>query len=121
MQTGGGYFQDPDHQASWSVTWEADSMDLLHYQFERIYEQADWNFAASVADGELVVWTPAGTQRLEVTPDVLLEYEWAWRMNALRPQGLTTIRAPFCYLSRWNDAAGRPVPQQQGHAAPGHG
>lgn len=111
VQTAGGYFQDGTHQASWSVTWDRNSMALLDYHFERSYEEADWNFSARLEAGKLLTQTPEETQTLALTPDVLLEYEWAWRVNALRPQSVTAIQAPFCYLNRWEAAAGKSGPQ----------
>jgi membrane protease YdiL (CAAX protease family) len=110
VKTSTGYFKDGNHTAAWSATWDTNTMDLLEFTFERTYEEAESNFRAAVRDGRLVVENSTGTQELAVTPDDLVEYEWAWRTNALRPQFITSIQAPFVRMSLWDAGAGRSYP-----------
>ncbi|MCL5994551.1 MAG: 2-oxo acid dehydrogenase subunit E2, partial [Chloroflexi bacterium] len=66
--------------------------------------------AQEVKDGRLVVENAAGAQELALSPDDLVEYEWAWRTNALKPQSITSIQAPFVYMSLWDDEAEKSYP-----------
>ena len=74
-------------------------MDLLDFTFERTCQEAAGNFGAVLKEGRLVVEDSTGAQELAVSPDVLLAYEWAWRTHALKPPVVSSIRAPFVYLS----------------------
>jgi hypothetical protein len=93
-----GHFKDAAHTAAWSATYAVTGMDLLAYSYERTYPTGS-SFRATLMDGRLIVDDGAGVQELPVTPDVLVEYEWAWRTNALRPQWFTTIQAPYVDLA----------------------
>jgi hypothetical protein len=110
VNTSFGFFKDGDHHAAWSVTWDSNTMNLLDFSYERAYADAAANVRAIVKDGRLVVETAAAIQELAVSPDTLMEYEWAWRVNALRPQVFTSIQSSFCYLLQWNEQAGKSSP-----------
>jgi hypothetical protein len=113
VNTSSGFFKDGGHHADWSATWDPNSMNLLDFSFERTYADAVANVHAVVKDGRLDVETAAATQELAVSPDTLMEYEWAWRVNALRPQVFTSIQSPFCYLLLWDEKAGTSYPVLQ--------
>jgi hypothetical protein len=110
VQIGTGHVADEDHTVAWSATWNTNTMDLLEFTFERVYAEAGNDFRAAVKDGAMVVESSAGTQELALSPDDLVEYEWAWRTNALKPQSITSIQTPFIYMSLWDDDAERSYP-----------
>ena len=79
-------------------------MGLLDFTFEQAYDEAESSFSAAVKDGQMVVKNAAETQEIALSPGDLVEYEWAWRINALKPQFYTSIEAPFAHLW-WRDEA----------------
>ena len=85
-------------------------MDLLTFTYERSYENTASNFRAIIQDGQLVVDDSKGTQTISLSPDTLVEYEWAWRANALKPQVVKSIQAPFVYLSLWDEETQKSSP-----------
>ena len=82
-------------------------MGLLDFTYERTYAEAGGNLRASLKDGRLVVETSGGTQAIAVSPGDLVEYEWAWRVNALKPQVIKSIQAPFAHLLWWDKQAAK--------------
>lgn len=102
IKTSKGHFKDEDYTTAWSATWDANSLDLLDFTFERTYEEAGSNVRAAVKNGRLVVESSAGMQDIALSPGDLVAYEWAWRINALRPQVITSIQAPYAYLTWWD-------------------
>jgi membrane protease YdiL (CAAX protease family) len=105
-----GYFKDGEHSADWSATWDPNTMDLVEFNYARIYTNPESNLLATYQNNQLAVESSTETQVVSFSPDTLLEYEWAWRTNALKPQIITSIQAPFCYLYPWNEQVGRPRP-----------
>jgi membrane protease YdiL (CAAX protease family) len=103
VPTGTGDIRDGNHTIAWSAIWNTNTMGLLAFQYERTYEETGSNLHATVRDGRLVVENSAGTQEIALSPDDLVEYEWAWRVNALKPQFFTSIQAPFAYLLWWDE------------------
>ena len=99
VATGGSLLKEGNQTLTWSATWSGDTMDLLDFTFERTCQETAGNFGAVLKEGRLVVEDSTGAQELAVSPDVLLAYEWAWRTHALKPQVVSSIRAPFVYLS----------------------
>ena len=110
IPTSGGDIQDADHAIAWSATWNIDTMGLLDFSYERTYQEAGSNVLATVKDGRLVVETSAGRQEIALAPSDLVEYEWAWRVNALKPQVITSIQAPFVHLLWWDKQGGKSHP-----------
>jgi membrane protease YdiL (CAAX protease family) len=101
--TSTGSIQYGNHTIAWSATWNTDTMGLDDFTFERTYEEAGNNLSAAVKDGRLVVEDSAGKQEIALSPDDLVEYEWAWRVNALKPQFFTSIQAPFAHMLWWDE------------------
>ena len=102
VTTSAGDFSDEEHSIAWAATWDTSSMELVDYAFERNYQAAGSNIRATLEEGQLAVEYAAGTQVIPVSPSDLVEYEWAWRVNALRPQIYRSIQAPLAYLL-WSD------------------
>jgi len=105
VRTSSGNIKDGNHSTTWSATWNTDTKGLLDFTYERIYEESGSNFRAKVEGGRLVVNNPAEAQELALSPGDLLEYEWAWRVNALKPQVFKSIQAPFAYMQWWDEQA----------------
>jgi membrane protease YdiL (CAAX protease family) len=105
-----GHFKDAEHATAWSATWDTNAMSLLDFSYERAYPDAGGDFRAVLTDGRLVVESSTGTQETTLSPRVLVEYEWAWRVQALKSQISKRILAPFAYLNRWDDQAGNSYP-----------
>jgi membrane protease YdiL (CAAX protease family) len=99
-----------NHTIAWSATWNTDTMGLDDFIYERTYEEAGNNLRAAVQDGRLVVENSAGRQEIALSPGDLVEYEWAWRVNALKPQFFTSIQAPFAYMLWWDERANKSHP-----------
>jgi hypothetical protein len=97
-----GDFKDEDHTIDWSATWDTNTMGLLDFTYARTCSEAGNNFRAAVKDGRLMVENSVGTQEIALSPSDLVEYEWAWRVQALKPQLIPSIQAPFAYLF-WRD------------------
>jgi membrane protease YdiL (CAAX protease family) len=94
----------------WSATWSTETMGLLDFIYERTYEETGNNIHATVENGRMVVEYSAGTQEIVLSPDDLVEYEWAWRVNALKPQFFTSIQAPFAHMLWWDERANKSHP-----------
>lgn len=105
-----GHFKDKEHTTAWSATWDTNTMDLLDFSYERTYAEAGSNFRAMVKDARLVVENSIGTQEIALSPGDLVDYEWAWRVQVLKPQISKHIQAPFAYLSWWDAQAGESCP-----------
>jgi membrane protease YdiL (CAAX protease family) len=110
VPTSTGDIKDGNHTTTWSATWNTETMGLLDFIYERIYEEAGSNFRATVKGGRLVVDNSTGMQEIALSPGDLVEYEWAWRVNALKPQVFTSIQAPFAYLLWRDEQAGKSHP-----------
>jgi membrane protease YdiL (CAAX protease family) len=110
VETNDGHFSDSDHTVRWTATWNATTMDLLEFSYERAYAEGGNDFRATLKEGRLVVESPAGTQELDVSPADLVDYEWAWRTNALKPQLVRSIQTPYVYLSLWDAEVGAASP-----------
>ena len=92
---------------NWSATWSTESMGLLDFSYERTYAEAGSSLHASLRDGRLLVGNSSGTQEIAVAPGDLVEYEWAWRVNALKPQVIRSIQAPFAHLMYWDEQSAK--------------
>jgi membrane protease YdiL (CAAX protease family) len=110
IPTSTGDIKDGNHTTTWSATWNTETMGLLDFIYERIYEEGGSNFRATVKDSRLVVDNSTGMQEIALSPDDLVEYEWAWRVNALKPQVFPTIQAPFAYMQWWDEQAEKSQP-----------
>jgi membrane protease YdiL (CAAX protease family) len=108
--TNTGDIKDENHSAHWSATWNTSTMDLLDFSYERIYEEARSNLRATIEDGRLLVENSAGAQEIALSPADLVEYEWAWRVNALKPQVVKSIQAPFAYMMWWDEESEKSHP-----------
>jgi membrane protease YdiL (CAAX protease family) len=95
-------FRDADRAQSWSACYRGDTMEMTAFAFERAGMAPDRDLRAALEDGRLVVRSSGREQEIEVAATDLVEYEWAWRTQALRPQFFHDIEAPFAYL-RWDD------------------
>jgi membrane protease YdiL (CAAX protease family) len=105
-----GHFKDEEHTTAWSAIWDTNTMDLLDFSYERTYAEAGSNFRAIVKDARLAVENSTGTQEIALSPGDLVDYEWAWRVQVLKPQISKHIQAPFAYLSWWDAQAGKSYP-----------
>jgi hypothetical protein len=110
VRTGTAETRDGNHTTAWSATWNTNTMGLQAFHYERIYEEAGSNLRATIQDGRLTVENSAGTQAIALSPGDLVEYEWAWRVNALKPQFFTSIQAPFARLLWWDERSGNSHP-----------
>jgi membrane protease YdiL (CAAX protease family) len=110
VPTSTGSIKYGNHTITWSATWNTDTMGLDDFTYERTYEEAGNNLRAAVKDGWLVVESSAGRQEIALSAGDLVEYEWAWRVNALKPQFFTSIQAPFAYMLWWDEQAEKPHP-----------
>ena len=110
VKTSTGYFKEGDHSISWSATWDTNTMGLVDFAYERTYTEDGSNFHASIKDGRLVVENSEGMQEVTLSPSDLVEYEWAWRVNALKPQIIRSIQAPFAHMSWWDEQARKSYP-----------
>ncbi|HVN53857.1 MAG TPA: type II CAAX endopeptidase family protein [Anaerolineaceae bacterium] len=106
VKTSAGNIKDDNHSVRWSAVWNTDTMGLLDFAYERTYEGAGNSVRASVEEGRMVVENSAGTQEIDLSPDDLVEYEWAWRVNVLKPQFFTSIQAPFAHILWWDEQTG---------------
>ncbi len=102
ITTSSGNFKDEDHTLTWSATWDTNTMGLLDFTYARTYTETGRNIHAAIKDGRLAVENSVGTQVIALGPSDLVEYEWAWRVQALKPQLFRTIQAPFAYIL-WSD------------------
>jgi hypothetical protein len=110
VSTSTGAIKEGNHSTSWSATWDTNTMGLLDFQYDRTYSETGSNLHAALKDGRLVVENSAGRQEITLSPSDLLEYEWAWRVNALKPQFFTSIQAPFAYMLWRDERAGNSHP-----------
>ena len=105
-----GHFMDEEHTTAWSATWDTNTMNLLDFSYARTYAEAESNFLATIKDARLVVEDSTGVQDIALSSADFVDYEWAWRAQALKPQISKHIQAQFVYLSSWDPEAGKSYP-----------
>ena len=117
LRTLGSYYLEVDHTATWSATWNARTLDLQEFKFERKsvtgggFSAALSESAAGVNGGQtLSVSSPNGDGTLELSEPFLLEYEWTWRAAALQANSGERYRVPFGRMLLWNEQQQKSAP-----------
>ncbi|MRR29934.1 CPBP family intramembrane metalloprotease, partial [bacterium] len=94
---------DEGHTAKLVVTW-SDAFDLQAYSYE-MFSSSGGTFSAVLKDGSLVT-SASGVEKTAVLPEkYLMDWEWAWKVNALDGTGGPFFKSPYVYLSRWDNDA----------------
>ncbi len=94
---------DEGHTAKLAVTW-SDAFDLQAYSYEML-SSSGGTFSAVLKDGSLVT-SSYGVEKSAVLPEkYLMDWEWAWKVNALDGTGGPFFKSPYVYLSRWDNDA----------------
>ena len=117
LRTLGSYYLEVDHTAIWSATWNARTLDLEEFRFDRKSVTGGGFsvvFSGSTADVNgtrtLNVTSQNGDGTLELSEPFLLEYEWAWRAAALQANSGERYRVPFGRMLVWNDQQQKSAP-----------
>ena len=117
LRTLHSYYLEVDHTATWSATWNARTLDLQAFKFERKsvtgggFSAALSESTAGVNGGQtLNVNSPNGGGTLELSEPFLLAYEWVWRAAALQANTGERYQVPFGRLLLWNEQQQKTLP-----------
>ena len=102
IQTPTGFFADGDHTAEWKARWDAQSLQLVDFSWQR-KDTAGHNFDVVLQDGALSATDSTRTDVAQLAEDSWIEYEWAWRANTLEPEGGSLWQTSFGYLQLWDE------------------
>jgi membrane protease YdiL (CAAX protease family) len=109
IKIGSSDYSDMTHTATWKATWESSTFNLLDFSFER--QSTDgYGYQTVLRDGQLITTSSEGMDQTQLAESVLLEYEWAWRVNDLNADVGSVFKTPFGYLVRWNEKLNKSVP-----------
>ncbi len=112
IDTGSSFFSESTHTLTWSATWNAQTLELVHFELERSEADGSTSLTAVLDGTRLTVSTSDGSQMTEeVGEDILLGHEWAWRMMFMDDSAGTASMVPFGYLLTWDEAEKRSHPQ----------
>lgn len=103
------YFADDGHTATWNAIWDSQTFDLLEFSFELRNSAGFWR-QADLKEGKLISTFAEGSLQADFLQNALLEFEWFWRVNALKANVNQVLRVPFGYLLRWNESQKKSFP-----------
>ncbi len=109
LRTLGSYYFEVDHTAVWSATWDARTLNLQQFSFER-KSATGGGFSAGVTGSYLNVSNPNGENQLGLSEPYLLEYEWAWRAAALQVNSGERYKVKFGRLLFWDQKQQKSAP-----------
>jgi uncharacterized protein len=109
LKIGNSFYQDGNHADVLEMAWNAKTMQLLIFAFERKYEDGTVQIS-KVHEGKLISSDSAGTQEVELGESDLLELEWVWRVALLKANAGQRFQTPFGYLMTWDNQKNRSSP-----------
>jgi hypothetical protein len=112
LQMGSSYYQDGNHNDHLSVTWDANTMDLINFSLQEEYD-TNVNFNASVAGSELTTSDATGTPRIAIDKKSLVEFEWAWQVALLKANSGQAFSVPFAFFMQYDPKTNTSAPVQK--------
>ena len=110
VASGNSYYKDDDNTTDWTATWDAQTLDLQAFRYER-QSSNGYDYQAELSAGNLTLTSPEDTDILEVREPYLIEYEWAWRAAALQGNSGENFNAPFVKLLSYDEQLKRSHPE----------
>jgi membrane protease YdiL (CAAX protease family) len=100
---------DREHTLSWSAAWDAQTVDLLSYSFER--KQADGGgYRVELRGKNLAIEQGEDSSQVLLPDDSLVAYEWLWRAGVISSDAVLAYKVPFGYLQKYDASLGKSLP-----------
>lgn len=105
VRTGSSFFSEASHTQDWSATWDARSLELVAFDLERFDEDGKTSLTAALDGQTLTVNGEDLAMTAELGEDVLLGYEWPWRMMFLKGDAGFASTVSSGFLLTWDEDA----------------
>ncbi len=107
VKIGNSMWFDGGHTFKLDVIWSSD-FDVLDYTYDMIGSTGEMN-SVNVENSNLIT-TNQGEETVTALPEIYLtDFEWAWKLYNLDASGGLFYKAPYVYMSHWDNEANKNV------------